>query len=404
MAEPNVNIGALTELAGPLTSMIPGLNMLGPMMSLFGGAADQAATAALFEAANAQNTELSDRNALGGQGSMLGFSQQGDNLVGGLNPAMQALMMQSGGMASNLWGSGTREYQQMGAVAPGMVDQQNQLLQMQAPGANLQNLFGQSQGAYGNMLGRTAGGPQDMFGGLGMQNLQAGSQGLQQNNYQDVYDSVYGNLAAGQEQFQNQQFNKLEARQQARGRMGSSGGAGQMAALMGEQAAQNRTLQGQAHGMALQAQQQQGQRAMQQMQAGQGMYGQNLNLYGQDLQAAQGFGGMAGQQGMNLFQQMMNSQNANVSRGQQRVGNMYDMFTNLGQQQQQGFTQGQGFLQNMLGGGQLEAGLMGSLAGGYGSQLGAYADFGANAANIAQAQAASGASGGPLGMIGGLFG
>jgi len=231
-------------------------------------------------------------------------------------------------------------------------NQQNMLNQQMGNSAfgGMGNLFNQNAGLSNMFAGQAARGPQDMTGGMmnnmfggGMQALgNAGNQGAMMQQSLDAQRA----MAAPQEM---RQFNQMQDRLFAQGRLDNSGGSQDMSNLMQTQGLndQQRILQAQQLGQGQQGLQQQ--LGMGMMGQGSQFLGQNLGQFNQNTNFANQFGQAAQGNEQQQFMQMLQAMGQNQSSGQQRLTNSMNLF-GLGRD-----TQNQAFNQGLAGQGALDA-------------------------------------------------
>lgn len=339
----------------------------------------------------------------GGLFNDAGFQQafQGNDMAGAL------------GQANNAWG------QQMGNTAfggmGGMMNNAGQLQQMQQgmamggpqdlSGGMQGQMFGQGLANQQTGLSDTSGGMQGAMFGMGMGNQMAGMQDLsggmmgglfgqgmmnQMNagNQSGLQAQELSAMRANAAPQQNQMFNKLQDRMFAQGRMGTTGGSGDMESFFNAQNQQDLGFQQESFGRGMQQagfmgnlggqmmgqgqqflgqnQQQQNmmqQLGMQQSGLGAGLLGQNIGRQNMMQQLGMQQTGMgAGLMGQNLGQW-----NQNVAGAQSGLGMMAGL-------EGQGFNQNlQALQQNQSAGGQrlsAASGLFGQGVDTYANQFG----------------------------------
>lgn len=258
-------------------------------------------------------------------------------------------------------------------------------------------------GFLGNQFSQlAAGGVQDFTNGLQNTLFNRGNQTIA--NAGDVNGLINQNLDASRalaQPFEDRLLNRLENRQFAQGRLGTTGGAQQFGDSVFNlaQADNQRILNAQQLG--LQQSNQLGQLGLSQIGQGSGLLGQNLGQFNQNAANAQGFLGLgAGFEGQG-FNQLLGAQNANISRGQQRLANAQNLF-GLGQSTfNTGFGQGNQLQQSLLGQDQFGLSAFLGTLNAEANRVGGASGFANGMAN-AGANSASGI-GGFLGGLGSIF-
>ncbi len=273
-------------------------------------------------------------------------------------------------------------------------------------GLNFGGALNQAQGALGQQAGSSAfGGLGGLFGGA----LQGAGQSFQSGfanqqaagNQQGLFDQSLASQRAAAQPFQDRLQNRLESRQFAQGRLGSTGGAQQQEALFNAFGQQDLGFQNNAFGQSLAQGQFLGNLGSQQIGQGQGFLGQAGGFegqqFGQNLQSLgfnsqQGLGQLGALQGLlgqgsNMFNQGAATGLAGIQTGQAGQQQLQDLILGLRNAESD----------RIQGAGASSAALLQQNAGGAGSGLGSL--FGG----------IGGALGGPLGgiagnFLGGLFG
>ena len=340
MSHGNSNLGSTGGnilgglLKGGLGGVLSGgaLPILGALGGLFGGAANAAEVeqtrddirgmAAFTDqsfggpgGAGFANADGTSGFTLDAQGQQFrgNLGQQGNQLLqGGLfnDPRLQAALGQND-IAGALGQSNQLNQQQLGTQAFG----------------GLGGLFGQAQGLAGQFGAQAAAGPQDFTGGL-QQGLfgQGFSNQQQAGNQQALFDKSLASQRAAFEPQQNRAFNKLQDRQFAQGRLGSTGGSQETEGFFNAANQADLGFQNNAFGQAFQQQQFLGNLGSQQISQGAGLLGQNLGQFNQAASNAQGFLGLAGGLEGQGFGQNLQALQQNQSAGNQRLQNATNLF------------------------------------------------------------------------------
>ena len=270
-------------------------------------------------------------------------------------------------------------------------------------GLNFGGALGQAQGALGQQSGTSAfGGLGGLFGAAGQgagQSFLSGFQNQQNaGNQQGLFNQSLASQRAAAQPQQDRQFNRLQDRLFAQGRLGSTGGAGEQEALFNAFGQADLGFQNNAFGQSLAQGQFLGNLGGQQIQQGQGFLGQAGGFegqqFGQNLQSL-GFNSQQGQgqlgllqsllgQGSNIFNQGAQTGLAGISAANDQQRTIQDLVLGL-RNAESDRIQGAGASSNAL---------LAQDAGGAGSGLGALIGTGTATA-----------FGGPIGgSIGGFLG
>jgi hypothetical protein len=259
-----------------------------------------------------------------------GGQLSGDSSTFNFNPEMQAIQSQlQGGFAQQLGGGLFNDPGLQAALAgnniAGAAGQADLAFQQQAGNQAFGQLGGLAQTAGGlgqGLAAQFAQGPQDFSGGLqggllgqGFANqLAAGDQSAL---FQQSLDTQ--RQAATQGGLLDQAINKLQNRQFATGRLGSTGGSQETTGFLDSLARQDLGFQNNAFGQAQQQAQFLGQLGGQQIGQGQQFLGQNLGQFNQLGQQAGQFLGQAGAFERQGFGQGMAALQQNQAAGMGRL-------------------------------------------------------------------------------------
>lgn len=294
----------------------------------------------------------------GGLGGLFDSQQQQQRISGIEDRAQfQPQTFSAGGVSGGLSGTNTSGQftgnealiqQLLGGAGASMLGGQTGfgtggLNQFLSQGLNIGNQFGQTAGLLNQQLGNTAfgglggmagtagmlgnqfagqlmGGPQDFSGGAMSGLLGGGMQNIGAAGNQDALRQQFlGSQRASAEGGINQAINRLQDRQFAQGRMGSTGGAQETQSFLDALAQQDLGFQNNAFGLAQSEAGRLGQLGLGQVGQGAGLLGQNLGQFNQAGQMAQGFMGLgAGLEGQQ-FGQNLQSLGQNQSAGLQRL-------------------------------------------------------------------------------------
>ncbi len=279
-----------------------------------------------------QIQQIADRAGFQSQNiNVGGFSgnQSAGNTAGGFvgqdAQIQQALGQQGLGMLGGQPGFGTGGLNQFlgGLDIGGQFGQTAGLLNQQLGNSAFGQLGGFSNqvGGLANQFGQqAAAGPQDFTGGLQNQLFQQGFGNQQQaGNQQGLFNQSLASQRAAAEGGINRSINRLQDRQFAQGRLGSTGGAQETQGFLDSLAQQDLGFQNNAFGQSLAQGQFLGQLGGQQIGQGAGLLGQNLGQFNQNVGNAQNFFGLgAGLEGQQ-FGQNRQALGQNQSAGLQRL-------------------------------------------------------------------------------------
>jgi len=262
-----------------------------------------------------------------------GIAENGNVSLGqGQEQFLQQLIQQSGGqLGGGLFNNQGFQNAFQNNDIQGSLNQAQSGLQQQAGNTafgGLGGLFGQAQGLGNIFANQTAGGPQDVTGGLQNQQFNAGMANQQAAGDQSgLFNQFLGTQrAAASGGLLDQAINKLENNQFATGRAGTTGGGQQTQAFLDSLAQQDLGFQNNAFGLANQQQNFLGNLGAQQMQQGAGLLGQNLGQFQNNAQNAMGFGQQAGVFEGQGFMQALQALQQNQSAGNMRLQNAMGLF------------------------------------------------------------------------------
>jgi len=207
--------------------------------------------------------------------------------------------------------------------------------------AGFQNNLNNVQG-LGNLFSQlTAAGPQDFSGGAQNALFAGGMQNL--NNASDqsgLFNQFLGTQRQAAQSTNDRLFNRLQDRQFAQGRLGSSGGGQETEGFFNALNQQDLGFQNNAFGLADRQQNFLANLGQSQIGLGQNFLSQNLGQFNQNAQFAQGFGGLAGQLEGQGFGQQMGALGFNQNSALQRMQAMQGLLGFGAGLQNQGFNQG----------------------------------------------------------------
>ncbi len=215
----------------------------------------------------------------------------------------------------------------------------------------LGGMFGNAQGLNNMFAQNLSGGLRDLSGGMQQGLFGAGANFFNQaGNQQGLIDLSLSAQRAQAQPFEDRLLNRVQNQLFSQGRLGSTGGAQQFGETIGaiQGADTQRILNAQTLG--LQGQQQFGQLGASAFGAGNQLFGNNINAFGQQMQGFNQTGQLGSLFEGQGFGQLLQSLQQNQSSGQQRLQNSLGMFGLGGDLFNQSFNQGmagQGALGNM---------------------------------------------------------
>jgi hypothetical protein len=380
----------------PLTLLGGGFNLLG---GIFGNSG--------FEQARGDITDLAQYNPMNagtGAGNFQfgqGFGNFNENAQ---TQALRAAMNQSiaGGLGGGMLNDPRFQQAFQNNDIAGAMQQSNQANQMAAmPGVDpsVQNFFNLGQQLGQGLDPRS---PQDMSGGVMGDMFQQGMANMFSAGDQEaLYNRELNTMRQAAEPEMNRQFNKLQDRLFAQGRLGSTGGAENMRGLFEAQNQADLGFQQNAFNRAANQRDFMGQMGQSQIGLGSGLLGQNLGQHQNTIQNIMGANQLGSGALSQNFQNTLAGIGQQQSAGNQRLMNALNIF-GVGQGAQQ-----QGFGQAMQAGNQLnqmnQFGLTG-LLGLLNAESGRIGATGQHAQALGQVgQNQGGFLGGIMGGIGDLF-